>query len=73
MPEVRYYTVKQTRMVRVRANNTIDAAAIGKSAFEDGQDANGSIKRNKMPYAMYGDTVSHVVETGLETTLERMT
>lgn len=72
MPEVRYYTVAQTRVVRVRANNATDATIIAKVAFQDGQDANGSIKDKNMPYHdVYGDTVSHVVEVGVDTALER--
>lgn len=71
MPEIKYYTVKQTRMVRVRANNAMDATLIAKVAFEKGQDANGLIDPAMLPFPIYGNTTSGVQETGLDTELER--
>lgn len=34
MPEIRYYTVTQTREVKVSANDPLEAAQIGDAAFK---------------------------------------
>lgn len=36
MPEMRYYTVTQTREVKIVANSVLDAANLGDAAFKNG-------------------------------------
>lgn len=35
MPEIRYYEVEQTRTVKVRANNEVDAVTVATALFDD--------------------------------------
>lgn len=70
MPEIRHYTVTQTRKVKVMANNPKDAAIVADLAFSIGTDANGSVRAN-MSRDIFGDTRSKVLETGLDVQDER--
>lgn len=54
-----HYMVRETREVRVKAENMQDAIALAACAFKEGQDRDGRIKWSK-PFGMEGDTVEPI-------------
>lgn len=64
MPEIVYYTVTQTREVRVTANNAEDAALIATAAFTNGQNSDAGVIDG--PHGVWGNTGSRIKVTGLE-------
>lgn len=64
MPEIRRYTVTQTRQVRVDANSEVDAIRIADAAFTNGQNVDNSVKDG--PVGIWGNTVSRVRVVAVE-------
>lgn len=65
MPEIRYFTVTQTREVQVTANSATDAVRLAGVAFEKGQDSRGSVRSSDYPEDMkdiWGNTTSRIRE-----------
>lgn len=58
MPINRYYTVRQTREVKVRASNPISAVRIADCAFENGQ--TDTLGAKGAPSDVYGNTTTMV-------------
>lgn len=58
MPEMRNYTVIQTREVRVTANHAEDAVRIGAAAFKNGQNLDSGVIDG--PEGVWGNTTSRV-------------
>lgn len=63
MPEIRHYTVTQTRKVRVSANSAADAAQIAAAAFEHGQmKSEPSVTGGRGPHGIWGNTTGRIEE-----------
>lgn len=72
MPEIRHYTVRQVREVKVHANSAVDAARIAAAAFEHGHlGATTSVAAGKSPDGVWGNTMSRIREIDLHVTEER--
>lgn len=65
MPEIRSYTVVETREVKVTANSAEDAARIAAAAFNNGQHRSdpGVLEG---PAGVWGNTTSRVRTIGLD-------
>lgn len=68
MPEMRHYTVTQTRKVRVTANSAADAAQIAAAAFEHGQTSDGSVSHGRGPHGIWGNTSGRIQEIDMRVT-----
>lgn len=66
MPEMRRYTVTETRTVRVSANSAVGAARIAAVAFAEGQDSAGHLKSKEGLGDLWGDTDTRIRVVGLE-------
>lgn len=53
------FIVRETREVRVKAEDMQDAIALANAAFKEGQDDDHTIKWNK-PFGIEGDTIDKV-------------
>lgn len=53
------FIVRETREVRVKADDMQDAIALASAAFKEGQDDDHTIKWNK-PFGVEGDTIDKV-------------
>jgi hypothetical protein len=63
MPEIRHYTVTQTRKVRVSANSAADAAQIASVAFDsNGTTENGNVIHGRGPHGIWGNTSGAIQE-----------
>lgn len=67
MPEIRRYTVIETRKVRVQANSARDATMIAAAAFDHGQDSRQGVAKDKAPAGIWGNTTHAIRVVGLET------
>lgn len=68
MPEIRHYTVTQTRKVRVSANSAADAAQIASAAFEHGQNSEGAVSHGRGPHGIWGNTTGAIQEIDMRVT-----
>lgn len=68
MPAVRYYTVRQSRTVRVMADNPTEAVQIADAAFTNGQNANNTVVGK--PMQLRGNTTNKIRVTELSVTEE---
>lgn len=74
MPEIRYYTVTETRMVEVTANTVIDAARIANKVFEGGEvSSRGGLKSKEGLEGVWGDTNSLVRQGAIVVEEKRVT
>ena len=72
MPEIRHYTVRQVREVKVTANSAVDAARLAEAAFVHGHLGHTtSIAADKGPEGVWGNTMSHIREIDLHVTEDR--
>ena len=70
MPEIRRYTVTETRSVRVMANSAADAVLIANAAFEHGQNADCGVANGKGPEGVFGNTTTKIKVIGVAASLE---
>lgn len=66
MPEIRYYEVEQTRIVKVRANNEGDALAVATQAFN----TNSQTDLMRFPDHREGATVGEILITNVNISRE---
>lgn len=66
MPQVEYYEVRQTRVVKVRANTIADAAVVGMRAF----DTNGPVEHMHFEQDRVGSTSGDIVTIDLDISKE---
>lgn len=68
MPEIRYFTVTQTREVQVTANSATDALRLAGVAFDKGQASDGAVRSIDYTEDMkdiWGNTTSRIREKEL--------
>lgn len=70
MPEIRYYEVEQTRVVRVRAGSLVNAVRIASVAFDRGQTSDGRVLVTDELSGVSGDTITLIKETDLTARLD---
>lgn len=68
MPEIRYYEVEQTRMIKVQANNELDAAAVAIASF----DTDGKIDVLAFSDNRQGRTLGQIVVTNVNISREKL-
>lgn len=64
MPEIKHYAVTQTRLIRVRANNPADAAAIAQQAFRSHTTTDGVVDQVEIA-GVWGNTTGRLEELDL--------
>lgn len=70
MPEMRYYTVTQTREVKLVANSMSDAARLGDAAFKGGVRV-GDFDIKERPEDVWGNATSDIKELDLNVKRDR--
>ncbi len=63
MPAIRAFQVAQTRVVKVTANNVVDAVRIGNAAFENGQNSDNGVIDG--PPVIWGNATTRVRVTDI--------